>query len=99
MRTRTNTNQLHFDFSPVRSDYVYSAPAPTVVVVVQPEPVTGTNATLETSPGSFHRVILHGESREGARLYRHIQFPGATYSNGLPRIQTVNGGVVTPDPF
>jgi hypothetical protein len=58
-----------------------------------------TNATFESSPGSTHRVILHGETREGHRLYRHIQFPGATYSDGSPRIQTVNGGVVTPDPF
>jgi hypothetical protein len=57
------------------------------------------NATFESSPGSTHRVILHREYREGHRLFRSIQFPGATYSDGSPRIQTVNGGCVTPDPF
>lgn len=66
---------------------------------ITPTPEPETNATFESSPGSVHRVILHSEVREGHRLYRRIQFPGATYSDGKPRIQTVNGGVVTPDPF
>jgi len=71
------------------------------VLLAGPPRILGpaTNATLESSPGSFHRVILHGEVREGHRHYRRIQFPGATYSNGEPRIQTLNAGCVTPDPF
>jgi hypothetical protein len=119
MKTKTNPNQLHFDFAPTRPDYLVQAPfgparlpgenlgdyilryiAPAPAPVAEPvEAVAGTNATFEVAPGSFRRVIIHGEVREGHRLYRRIQFPGATYSTGEPRIQTVNGGVVTPDPF
>lgn len=95
--------QVQAPFGPPRlpgenlGDYILRYVAPAPAPKLDPEPAT--NATFESSPGSFHRVILHGEVREGHRLYRRIQFPGATYSDGQPRIQTVNGGVVTPDPF
>jgi hypothetical protein len=115
MRTKTNPNQLHFDFAPTRPDYLvqapfgpprlpgenlgdyilrYIAPAPVVEPV---EAVAGTNATFEVSPGSFRRVHYLGDTHHGR--YCQIQFPGATYSTGQPRIQSVNRAVVTPDPF
>ena len=55
------------------------------------------NATLEIAPGSTRRVIFHGESPTLG--YVRIQFPGDTYANGEPRIQTLNSRVVTCDPF
>jgi hypothetical protein len=94
-RIRNDINQLAFDFSPTRADFLYVAPAP--APVVEPVAVVGTNATFESSPGSRHRVLFLGDTHHG--LYCQIQFPGATYSNGQPRIQSVNRATVTPDPF
>jgi hypothetical protein len=94
MKTKTNPNQLHFDFAPTRPDFLYVAPAPVAEPVVA---VAGTNATFEVAPGSFRRVHFIGETHHGR--YCQIQFPGATYSTGEPRIQSVNRAVVTLDPF
>jgi hypothetical protein len=97
MRTKTkrnDINQMAFDFNPVRPDFIFAAPAPAVEPV---EAVAGTNATFEVSPGSFRRVHYLGDTHHGR--YCQIQFPGATYSTGQPRIQSVNRAVVTPDPF
>lgn len=93
-RIRNDINQLAFDFSPVRADF---APAIIEAPVVAVETVAGTNATFEVSPGSFRRVHFLGDTHHGR--YCQIQFPGATYSTGQPRIQSVNRAVVTPDPF
>lgn len=72
-----------------------SVPLSAPVVAVQT--VAGTNATFEVSPGSFRRVHFIRETLHGR--YCEIQFPGATYANGRPRIQSINRAVVTLDPF
>ena len=95
MKRKNDINQLAFDFSPIRADY--RAPAVIEAPVVAVQTVAGTNATFEVSPGSFRRVHFIRETLHGR--YCEIQFPGATYANGRPRIQSINRAVVTLDPF